>query len=75
MSEKKGRLRVEVETPSGSRHVAEESLGTSLVGLYAEARERGGSASSRLRLLDAVMEKGSALLLRVAGAMSRSSSE
>jgi len=55
--------------------VAEESLSTSLIGLYAEARESGGSASSRLRLLDAVMEKGSALLLRVAGAMSRSSSE
>ncbi|GAB5545375.1 MAG: hypothetical protein RLP09_15670 [Sandaracinaceae bacterium] len=72
MSEKKGRLRVELETPSGTHHVAEQSLSTSLIGLYAESRESRGGSSSKLGLLDAIMEQGSALLLRVAGAISRS---
>lgn len=64
MSEDKGHLRVEMETPSGRKLVAEESLSTSIIELC-DARAGIEEARSRKRLLDSVLARGNALLLRI----------
>jgi hypothetical protein len=68
---KAGKIRVEVETPQGKTHVAEEKLTTSMIDLIADTR-RNPSAKNRLRVLDGLVERGMRLLLRVSGTVSRS---
>lgn len=68
---KEGKIRVEVETPQGRTHVAEEALSTSMIELIVKTK-RNPSTKNRLRVLDALVERGSRLLLRVSGAVSRS---
>lgn len=70
MRRTKGKLRVEVETPDGHTHRAEESLSTTLTELITNC-ERDPSAENKLRVLDNLVEKGSRLWLTVAGAVSR----
>ena len=71
---RKGRMRVEIETPSGSHHVAEQSLDTDLIGL---CRKDGAEAvaRNRVKLIDQIMEVGNSLLLRIAAALGRGSRE
>jgi hypothetical protein len=65
-----GRIRVEVQTPGGREHVAEEVLTPSLVDLMAKTK-REPTAKNRLRLLDALVERGTRLVLSVSAAVSR----
>lgn len=70
MAEDRAKMRVEIRTPDGTEHSAEESLTDSVTELMQRA-ERNPSTKNRMKLLDALVEKGASLVMRVAGTVSR----
>ncbi|HJL14730.1 MAG TPA: hypothetical protein RMH99_03685 [Sandaracinaceae bacterium LLY-WYZ-13_1] len=71
MTEERGKLRVELRTPDGEVHSAEESLSDSMVRMMRAGERRGVTRSDRLALLDRIVERGTRLLFVVAGAVGR----
>jgi hypothetical protein len=70
MAERRAKMRVEIRTPDGGEHAVEESLTDSETELMKTA-QREPTTKNRMRLLDALVERGSGLVLRVAGTVSR----
>jgi len=70
-TEQKPRIRVELTTPRGSIHEADESLSNSLIGLIRKG-ERSRDKKDLLEAVEGVVDTGGRLIMKVATSFLRS---